>query len=394
MNGMKHRNLAEATVAALDAIFHKGEVAAQVVERTVGAQVKWGKRDRNQFVEAVYEVVRWRRLLEWTAGRADSWALLGAFLTRRGEQLAQWPEWATLDTEAMRARFQSPDLPRALRESIPEWLDDYGAAQLGARWDADLSALNKEAPVILRANTLLSSRDEVRRELARQNIESSPVEELPDALQLVGRPKLSSLELFRRGAFEVQDAASQLVAPFLEVAPGHNVVDACAGAGGKTLHFAALLHNDGKLLALDVSQGKLDELERRARRASAHVVARRPDKKLLRDSRAFADRLLLDMPCSGSGTLRRQPDLKWRLSPDFLAQLAETRRQILLAYTPLLRPGGKLVYATCSVFPDENECAVAAFLADNPAFELEAERTISPAQTGYDGFYMARLAKK
>ena len=390
---MKHRNLAEATINALNQI-SQGEVASRVVEATVSAHPKWGKRDRNEFSHAVYEIVRGRRLLEFASQNSDSWSLLGAFLIRQNGALPSWPELGELDAAQIQSRLNQPDLPRAIRESVSDWLDEYGAVQLGERWDAEIHALNQEAPVVIRVNTLLSSRDEVRRELERQNIESSEVEGVPDALQLAGRPKLQSLEMFRRGAFEVQDAASQLVAPFLEIEPGQNIVDACAGAGGKTLHIAALMGNEGKLLALDVSQPKLDELERRARRATAHVVAHKVTKQLLRDSRAFADRLLLDMPCSGSGTWRRQPDNKDRFSAEFLHKLTALQADILEQYPLMLRPGGKMVYATCSIFPDENERQVEMFLAQNPGFEVEEARTISPAQSGSDGFYIARLVRR
>ncbi len=390
---MKHRNLAEATVSALDSIFEKGEVASRALERTIAEHLKWGRRDRTQFSRAVYEIVRWRRLLEFGVQKSDSWSLLGAYLIRENGELPAWPEFEPLDAAQIKARLEA-DLPRAIRQSIPDWLDELGQAQLGESWDAELRALNEEAPVVLRANTLVTSRDELRRELQEQNIESEPIEGVPDALRLASRPRLNSLASWKYGAFETQDAASQLVAPFLEIEPGQNVVDACAGAGGKTLHLAALMQNEGRLLALDTSQAKLDELERRARRAGAHVVARRADKQLLRDSRAFADRLLFDMPCSGSGTLRRQPDLKWRLSPEFLARLQDTQRAILRDYSPLLRPGGKMVYATCSIFSSENARQIERFVDENPAFELEESRIISPAQSGFDGFYMARLSKK
>jgi len=391
---MKHRNLAEATIAALQAVFQDGEVASRAVERTIAEHLKWGKRDRNEFSSAVYEIVRWRRLLELAAGQGDEWSLLGAYLVRGHSEIPMWPEFETLDATDIVKRLEAPDLPRALRESVPNWLDELGEAQLGARWDGEIAALNREAPVVLRANTLVSSRDELARELLEAGLESKSIEGVPDGLQLMGRPKLHSLAAWKRGAFEVQDAASQLVAPFLQIEPGCNVVDACAGAGGKTLHLAALLHNQGKLLALDTSSAKLDELQRRARRAGANVMTRIVDKQLLRDSRAFADRLLLDMPCSGSGTLRRQPDLKWRLSPEFLAQLQERQRQILRDYASMLRPGGLLVYATCSLFTSENEQQIETFLAGNPGFELEETLSISPAQTGFDGFWMARLRKK
>ncbi|RYX82361.1 RsmB/NOP family class I SAM-dependent RNA methyltransferase [bacterium] len=391
---MKHRNLAEAVIEALKAIFQQAEVASAAVERITAAHTKWGKRDRNQFAEAVYEIVRWRRLFEYAAQSQDEWALLGAFIARQGGDLPTWPELGELDAEQLRGRLSEADLPRAIKESVPDWLDEYGQQQLGDRWEQELHALNREADVILRANTLQISRGELQSALRERNIETSLVEGVPDALRLGSRPRLQSLDLYRGGAFEVQDAASQLVSPFLEIEPEQNVVDACAGAGGKTLHIAALMQNEGRLLAMDVSKPKLEELDRRARRAGIDVKIVPVNKQLLRDSRAFADRLLLDMPCSGSGTWRRQPDSKWRLTPEFLSRLQALQNDILEQYSLMVRPGGKMVYATCSIFPSENEQQVAAFLANNPGFELEEERTISPSATGFDGFYMARLVRR
>lgn len=391
---MKHRNLVEAVVAALRAVFEGGEVAAAVVERTVAAQTKWGKRDRNQFSEAVYEIVRWRRLFAFAAQKEDEWSLLGAYLVRQSGEVPQWEEFKALNVSQIKARLEDENLPRAVRQSVPDWLHAYGSEQLGERWGRELEALNREAPVVVRANTLRTSRDALQRELEAQNVTSHVVEGVPDALQLASRPRLNGLTAWKNGEFEVQDAASQLVSPFLQVEPGQNVVDACAGAGGKTLHLAALMKNEGRLLALDVSKAKLEELERRARRAGAEVKAAKVDKHLLRNSRAFADRLLFDMPCSGSGTWRRQPDSKWRLTAEFLVRVQTLQREILEGYTLLLRPGGKMVYATCSIFPSENERQVEEFLRQNPGFELEEERTISPAQTGFDGFYMARLIRR
>ena len=205
---------------------------------------------------------------------------------------------------------------------------------------------------------------------------------------------MTRTELYKNGLFEIQDAASQMVAPFAGVVAGMKVLDACAGAGGKTLHLAACMKNAGELRALDVSSAKLAELERRAARAGAKVQVALANAKSLKQLQGWADRLILDMPCSGTGTLRRQPDLKWRLSLDWLEKLRATQREILTNYQTLVAPQGEIIYATCSILPSENGEQIAWFTGEFPDWELREERIVSTAQTGFDGFYMARLVRK
>ena len=205
---------------------------------------------------------------------------------------------------------------------------------------------------------------------------------------------MTQTELYKDGLFEIQDAASQMVAPFAGIEAGLKVLDACAGAGGKTLHLAAQMNNQGELRALDIHQNKLDELSRRAARAGAKVQIALANAQSLRQLRGWADRLILDMPCSGTGTLRRQPDLKWRLSPAWLEQLRATQREILTDYRDLVASGGEIIYATCSILPSENGEQIAWFIGEFPEWELREERVISTAQSGFDGFYMARLARR
>ena len=192
------------------------------------------------------------------------------------------------------------------------------------------------------------------------------------------------------GRFEIQDAASQQVAPFCQVEPGMRVVDLCAGAGGKTLHLAALLEGQGDLLAMEVQERKLETLKARAARAMIRVRTALISDELIAKNKSLADRVLVDAPCSGSGTLRRQADLKYRITAASAAQVRDTQREVLERGASLVKPSGKLVYATCSIFPSENETQAASFSALHPEFILEEERRISPAATGWDGFYMAR----
>ena len=254
---------------------------------------------------------------------------------------------------------------------------------------AELAAMNRQAEIFLRVNPLRSSLSAVTAELLEQGIALSPVEGAPLALRTVGARGIPA-RMRLGGKFEIQDAGSQQVAPFLQVEPGQVVVDACAGAGGKTLHLAALMSGSGELHALDVHGEKLDVLNGRANRAgvSVHATVISPDILTRLDSRA--DRVLVDAPCSGSGTLRRQPDLKYRITAESLAGTIVLQRELLTRFARLVRPGGKLVYATCSVLPSENEEQAAWFSTQHSDFVFEEERRISPAATGWDGFYMAR----
>ena len=389
-----HRNLALAIVATLADIFDNNAVAERAVAASFEAHPKWGKRDRSFVAQSVYEVVRWRRLLEFAAQDGAAWALLAAHLARDNQPLPDWDEFKPYNAAWMRTRLQIPELERAVQQSIPDWLDELGAHELGQRWPVELEALNQEAPVVLRANTLKTSRDELRAQLDTLGFATTTIDDLPDALQLVERRAVTRSALYKEGLFEIQDAASQMVAPFANVQPGMKVLDACAGAGGKTLHLAAQMNNAGELRALDIGEAKLAELERRATRAGANLKVALSNEKSLSQLKGWADRLILDMPCSGSGTLRRQPDLKWRLSPEWLERLRVTQREILTNYRALVADGGEIIYATCSILPSENERQIEWFVGEFPEWEVLESRVVSTAQTGYDGFYMARLARK
>ena len=346
-----HRNLAEAICATLTEIFDNAAVAERAVATSFEAHRKWGKRDRSFVAQAVYEIVRWRRLLAFAAQDESPWALLAAYLAREDQAPPDWDEFKPFNAPWMRTRLQIPELERAVAQSIPDWLDELGARELGARWPAKLAALNGEAPVILRANTLKTARDELCAKLDELGFATTTLDDLPDALQLTERRAVTRSPLYKEGLFEIQDAASQMVAPFSGAKSGMKVLDACAGAGGKTLHLAAQMSGVGELRALDVSESKLAELERRAARAGADVQIALANEKSLGQLRGWADRLILDMPCSGSGTLRRQPDLKWRLSPEWLERLRVTQREILSQYRELVADDGEIIYATCSILP-------------------------------------------
>lgn len=387
-----HRMLAEGCVEMLREVFDQGQVLDRVVDRTFRANPKWGKRDRGFIAETVFDVVRWRRALAHVADGDSVEALCAAQWNRKALQIPEWWQWEGCDITGMNAREEALGAePRAIRESIPDWLDARGEAELGESWDAELSALNHRAPVYLRVNRLRFSVEDAIRWLAEHGLIAERVPDAPDALVLQegkGLPKPLAAE----GLVEIQDAGSQGIAPLLDVQPGMKVIDACAGAGGKTLHLAALMQGKGEIVAMDVSTAKLSELRRRASHAGTRIIRTetwRAD--TLKRYAAWADRVLIDAPCSGLGTLRRQPDLKWRLNEAALEKTKRLQRRLLDHYPALLKPGGKFVYATCSVLPSENTGQLDLLAQRDGRFTIEESVTVSPSRSGWDGFFSARL---
>jgi len=384
-----HRILAEASAGLLREVFDDGMVLDRVVAQAFRSHPKWGKRDRHFVADSVWDVVRWRRSLAFVADSSEVGALLAAMWRRKGFEVPTWWDWEGSSLDSMASREAELDQqPRKVRESIPDWMDERGVEELGGRWDEILSALNRRAPVFLRANTLQVSRSELVELLAEDGIEAEPVSGLPDALRLSGMlPKKWAQD----GRLEIQDGGSQEIAPLVGVEPGMKVVDACAGAGGKTLHLAALMEGKGEVLALDVDNRKLKQLSDRVKRAGVrNVRVAKWDSSTLRKYTGWADRVLIDAPCSGLGTLRRQPDLKWRLDEAGFAKVKRTQRKLLDHYPGLLREGGSFVYATCSILPSENRDQIENLLHRDSRWVMEKEVDLSPATSDFDGFYMAK----
>jgi 16S rRNA (cytosine967-C5)-methyltransferase len=310
-------------------------------------------------------------------------------------ELPAWDEFKGVNANKLLQFFSRSDLPRAVKESIPDWLDQIGFEQLGSRWEKLLKALNTQAPVVLRANRLKTDREKLRLALEREGIDARPFEGFEDALVLAVRKNVFRTEAFKKGLFEVQDLASQAVAPFLDPQPGERVIDACAGAGGKTLHIAALMKNKGRLISMDVEERKLGELRVRTSRNGVDIVEVRviESSKTIKRLENSADRVLLDVPCSGLGVLRRNPDAKWKMTPRQIDEISKIQREILGTYPKMVKSGGVLVYSTCSLLPSENEKQVQWFLSENSDWSLEGEKHFWPDE-GFDGFYMAKLRRR
>ena len=391
-----YRNLSVAVVDALGEIFVNKKYADKVIEKVLKANPKWGARDRRFIAETTYDIVRWHRLFKELAeaDELDFWKLLGVWCVWSRAELPEWDELKGINRARIEARYESLKSNRVLRESIPDWLDELGQTELGTAWDKELAALNEEAKVVLRVNTLKTSRKELQFILEEEEISTEAPQEFPDALILDQRQNIFTRQAFKDGLFEVQDAGSQLIAAYMQVQPGMRVIDACAGAGGKTLHLASLMQNKGRIIAMDTEDWKLEELKKRARRASAGNIETRviESSKTIKRLENSADRLLLDVPCSGLGVLKRNPDAKWKLNLDFINRVKELQQHILVDYSTMLKSGGLLVYATCSLFPSENENQVQQFLKSHANFELLDQNVVRPSE-GFDGFYMARIKK-
>lgn len=400
-----HRNLVFGVIDALNFIFNENEYADKVVEKVLKYDKRWGARDRAFIAETTYDIVRWKRLYTEIAEvkapfkRPDLFRIWAVWAVLRGIELPDWKQIEPTPTRRIKGKFDELSKIRKFRESVPDWLDELGEEALGDDlWTKELHALNEQADVILRANTLKTTPIKLHDILLELNVDTDFIKGYPSALKLKERSNVFTTDAFKEGLFEVQDASSQLVAEFLDVKPGQRVIDTCAGAGGKTLHLAALMENKGQLIALDIYARKLAELKRRAKRAGAHNVETREidSTKVIKKLHNSADRVLIDAPCTGLGVLRRNPDAKWKMQPDFLEKVIATQKQILSDYSKMVKPEGKLVYATCSILPQENQEQVKNFLdsEEGKDFILIRDKNIYASIEGFDGFYMALLQRK
>jgi len=397
-----HRNLCFTVIDSLHSIFNEDEYAGKVVEKALKRDKRWGARDRKFVAETIYDIVRWKRLYNEIAGTKDHytrdnlWKLFAVWAVLKGIDLPDWKYFEGTPVRRIKGKFDEAQKTRAIKESIPDWMDEAGVKELGeAVWSRELTALNQKAEVILRVNTLKIDIATLQKFLRKEEVDTETIRDNPSALRLVERKNVFLTEAFKRGYFEVQDASSQLVAPFLQVTPGMRVVDTCAGAGGKTLHLAAMMENKGQIIAMDIYAGKLAQLKKRAKRAGAHNIDMRviESTKAIKKLKDSADAVLIDAPCSGIGVLKRNPDSKWKLQPEFVENIKKTQAEILDSYSRMVKKGGKLVYATCSILPSENQDQVKKFLDSHKDFQFIEDRKVLPSKSGFDGFYMALLER-
>ena len=400
-----HRNLVYTTIDALNAIFNEGEYADKVVARSLKKDKRWGSTDRKFVAETIYEIVRWKRLYTEIAevkepfNRENLWRIFSVWAVLRGYPIPDWKQLEGTPERKIKGRFDELSKIRTFKESIPDWMDELGVKELGEKvWATEITAQNQPAKVILRTNTLKTTKEKLRSILMDLDIETDYLIDQSDALVLKERANVFLTDAFQQGFFEVQDANSQLVAAFLDVKPGMRVVDTCAGAGGKTLHLASLMENKGQLIAMDLYESKLKQLKLRAKRNGAFNIEYQiiDSTKVIKKLIEKADRVLIDAPCSGLGVLKRNPDAKWKLQPEFIENIKKVQAEVLESYSRIVKPGGKLVYATCSILPSENQDQVNHFLTTETgkSFTFVADKKILASESGFDGFYMALLERK
>jgi len=394
-----------------------------------------GSKDRRAISDRVWGCLRRRARLGWwlAALKVEDFprerVIADLVLTDRLDQATisaafsgekNCPEKLTPEDRRLIGALQGKDIfhhdmSQPVRGEFPDWIEPRLAELFGEHLPREMAVLRDEAPVDLRVNSLKTDRDSARGALAKEGFKAEPTRYSPLGLRLPARVALTAQELFKAGLIEVQDEGSQLVALLVDAKPGHSVMDFCAGAGGKTLALAAAMQNKGRLFACDTHEGRSERAVLRFRRAGVHNVTRRvlddEGSKWLKRQKEVFDRVLVDAPCSGSGTWRRNPDAKWRLSEQDLAELTALQARILDQTASLVKQGGRLIYATCSLLPEENERQIERFLAAHREFtvmplpEVWAESIggdcpvsgpylrLTPASHETDGFYAAVLSK-
>lgn len=397
-----YRPMCEGVVHNLIEIFNHQKTANFVVDKSLKNNKKWGSKDRKFVALASYEIVRNWRYIKFCAAIDERkikqshqyWHMLGTWLVIMDFELPTWDEFTIVDKQSI-LNLKNEEVPFKVKYSVTDWLNEYGNEQVGQNWEADMIAMSQEADVFLRVNTSKISVEDCAYRLAEEGVAVEMVAGAEQALRLIERKRIDQTTLFKKGMIEVQDAGSQLVASLLRPRSGEKVIDACAGAGGKTLNLADWMRNKGEIMAMDVEEKKLIELVRRANRNKFDIIkiAKANTENIVKYTN-WADKLLLDVPCSGSGTFRRNVDAKWKLKPEFVQELIALQAKLLQDYAKMLKSGGLMVYATCSIFKSENEAQILNFLKSNQQFKLVKENSISPSVNGWDGFYMALLKKK
>lgn len=395
-----HPNIISSVIVSLKKIFSEGAYADDVVRNLLQSNPKWGSRDRRFIASSLYTIVRWWKRYQYIGETNEQdekcfEKVLSVYLYEAYGSDLETPLPIVINEPTYKKKIASAAFIRAVEGSIPDWMDNLCVTELGEQiWEKELAILNIEADVFIRVNTLKENSKQVIQTLQKEGIEASSFGAYPETLKLAERKPLQRLASFLKGTYEIQDAGSQVIAHYLNPVPNARVIDACAGAGGKSLHIAALMKNKGQIISMDIEAPKLKELERRALRAGVDIIKTKGiTSGTIASLKNSADYVLLDVPCSGIGVLRRNPDDKWKLSKERIDTLVKIQQNIIQEYSMMVKPGGVLVYATCSILPSENDKQIDAFLAINKQFELEKKQTIYPSQGG-DGYFMARLIKK
>lgn len=375
-----HKPLLNTIISALQKIINENSYSDKTLEYIFKTNKKLGKRDRQFIAETTYNIIRNYFLYSYLAGSKNIETILNTYLQNIQNNAA----------------LSNHHLPDKIKLSFNDDLWQEGIQQLGReKWIKEATALNQPAPLVLRTNTLKTLRQELKEKLHSLDIECTEITDVPEALIIQNKKYLSQNDLFKSGYYEFQDLSSQKVSHFIPkevLANAKRIVDACAGAGGKTLHLSALMKNKGQIIAMDTDEKKLKELQKRAARAGCSNITIKHinSSKVIKRLHQSADILLVDAPCSGTGVIKRNPDTKLKFSSEHLKKLIALQKNILQNYAAIVKPGGYLLYVTCSILPSENEKQTEWFLSQHQNFKLIKQQTLYPSE-GYDGFYMALI---
>ncbi len=413
-----YRPLLQGLIESLSLTLEQHKVATHVLESVFKKHKKWGSKDRKALAEAFYEIIKWhlalkKQLLDHEPNLASKMDYIVVYyLASKGflfEEFMGYPEedlsWINkAQALAAKSPFVIADFMKAKVYSNWNEFEQYSFPEaLHVRLkNQHFMLLNyyknsqAEAPLFIRGNLHLTSVADLQTQLKQEGFHTQAHAYIPFGLEVAEKANLFKTKAFQQGLFEVQDGGSQQIAPFLEAAQSGFVIDACAGGGGKSLHLSNLMQNKGRILAMDIHNWKLDELKKRARRNQCHNIETRwiEGTKTIKRLKDKADRLLLDVPCSGSGVFRRNPDAKYKWSDQAFDEIHQLQKSILQNYSSMVKPGGVLVYSTCSVMASENQEQVQAFLQQNTEWTLDNERHIEVGENNFDGYYMARLCRK
>ncbi len=398
-----HTPLLNIVKMALHEIFTKGSYADKEVQKIIQQHKQFGSRDRSFIAETIYDIVRWKKNFEQIILEhqhpIDNWNYF-IFLSlcyRKKEILNPELLAITIDWQSVSEHLKNLDD----RASFPEWLDKRCFDEIGADWNKIAEALNIPARTFIRANELKIKTSTLLQLLKKEKVDAEMVSieslnkmgyPISSGIEILSKNNLKNSDLYKSGYFEFQDIGSQLIGLFSNPKQHQQIVDLCAGGGGKSLQLSALLQNTGKVVACDFNAMRTQQLVYRAKQAGCTNIEIIPFEQA--STLQNIDILLIDAPCSGLGTIKRNPDLKWKLQPSSIEKCMTIQTSLLSQYASILNKNGKMIYATCSILPSENEKQVQHFLHNNPEFELTNEIKLLPHLYGVDGFYMAELRKK
>ena len=399
-----YRNLADGIVEGVQEVLGNRRALRPTLKNILIKNRKWGSNDRKLVGKGIIEIIRWKRKFD-VIGKLNVKSknyyknLLVVWSIYNDIEFEECLTFSELKKDNICNNISITNSKRAIKNSIPDWLDSLGMKTYGKEiWEKEIQALNRPAKLFLRTNTLKTNVKKLQAYLKENHkVNTNKISNIPNALVVEENKILTHLDVYKKGWFEIQDLNSQKISIFTNPKPNMLIIDTCAGSGGKTLHLATIMRNKGRIIATDSSDRKRKQLENRLKRNGISIVEylNSENKDLLKKYYNSANIVIIDAPCSGLGVLKRNPAAKWHINPNRIRQLVGIQKQILQEYATLVKSGGNLIYATCTIFPNENQNQIKNFLKSKIGleFNLEKQEILLSQNTDGDGFYMAKLLK-